>query len=426
MPVTAYILIVSESEDPKIENCLKQAGYAHGYCSEAAFNETLITDGSYDLILKITDDKSGKTNVSLFEKYQNISIPVLIIGDNPLPAIFHSVSQNFSDLELLKRIGSLTRLQIMQRELARRKSTTRLYQEKNEDFDLPTTEPADLKIMLIGQKSETLGQVLLQMENKSKVHVCKNADDVLSELRASQFDAVIILGAGQGDVNFRLCNDIRADSRLFNLPVIFVLNHESNREAAYIHGASDIVLDPPEMPHLFNRTALHVQQADYRYSLQKLFKSSKPLPVTDGPTGLYSFGFMKAHMKALMNDHAKEEKYLSLASLTITNLKEINEQYGYPAGDLMLRQIGSVVSFLVRGEDFCCRYKSGQFLIALPSASKDAAKIALNRVYGVVRNTEFSVVGTDDPVKAFVKMGLSEMQSGDTLDKMIARGLAEN
>lgn len=423
MSVSALILIVSNTEEKELSDNLEQSGYAYRLCSNAEFSEKVIQDGAYDLVLKMTSSEDLKRGAPELEQFSNLSVPALIIGPNPIPAKLHSIPTDHSLLELQKRMGSLIRLHIMRRELERRSQTTNLYKFNKEDMEPVEVQQDEVNIMLIGQQSETLGAILLQLDSKSGVHICQNSDNAISELRENQFDAVIIIGVGQGDINLRLCNDIRADSRLFNLPVLFILENENNREASYIHGASDVVLNPDEMDNLFTRTALHIQQANYRFSLQKLFKSSKPLPVTDGPTALYSFGFMMAHMDALMRDYHAENKCLSVATINITNLSEINETRGYPAGDLVLRQVGSIVSFLVRGEDFCCHNKGGQFVIALPSTPEKDARIALNRVYGVIRNTEFAVAGSDNPVSAAVEMGLTEMQPNDTLNQMIDRGL---
>ncbi|MEH6403009.1 MAG: diguanylate cyclase [Sneathiella sp.] len=422
MPVSANIQVVANSEAIRITEYLKDSGYAYTKCPLASIvNETSV-DPSIDIILLETSNLPPNEVNKALELLSLQSAPILIVGQNPLPAKYHSIPELFCDLEIQKRIVSLLRLQIMKKELARRSATTRHYSKQEEETSAPVQQQDETKIMLIGKKSELLGEILLQLDQKSKVHVCQNAELAIDDLRSGGFDALIVIGAGQGDINLRLCNDIRADSRLFNLPVLFVLEHESNREAAYIHGASDIILNPDEMQNLYTRAMLHINQAEYRFSLQTLFKASKPLPVTDGPTGLYSFGFMMAHLKALMDDHGSENKYLSIATLNIMNLSEINEEYGYPAGDQVLRQIGNIVSFLVRGEDFCCRHKNGQFLIALPCTSKEDARVALNRVYGVTRNTDFSLIGVDQPVSAVVTMGLAEANKGDSIDEIIKRG----
>ncbi len=421
MPVSAHILIIADHEEDTLKNHLVQCGYATTYCSYAAFDADKMVTETHDLVLLIADGVA-LSQAELQSRFERLPCPVLIIGNNPLPEKIQSIPETYCNMELEKRIASLVRLQVMRREFFRRSETTGKYGLGSEEVNTPDLCLQDKKILLVGAQSDTLGTILLQLDARSKAHVCQTVEAAMVELQAKRFDAVIILDTGQGDINLRLCNDIRADSKLFNLPVIFVLDYESNREAAYVHGASDIVINPAEMDNLKARTALLIQQAEYRYSLQKLFKASKPLPLTDGPTGLYSYGFMRAHFETLLKEHLAEGKSLSVATLSISNLSELNEKHGYPAGDHVLRQVGNVVSHLVRGEDICCRYKSGQFVIALPSTGLEDARIALNRVYGVSRMTEFSVPGLDTPVNVIVEMGLAEIKDGEALDDVIKRG----
>ncbi|MEP5700737.1 MAG: diguanylate cyclase [Sneathiella sp.] len=420
MPVSAHILVVANQEEKELDDHLKQSGYATTYCSYSAFDAAKSVERSHDLILLMSANLDLTKEVG--SSFYGLQCPVLIIGPNPVAEKIQSIPAGYCKMELEKRLASLIRLQVMKREFARRSETTKKYGLGADETATPDLCLKEKEVLLVGGKSDTLGTILLQLDTRCKIHVSQTAEVALEELQEKRFDAMIIVGTGQGDVNLRLCNDVRADSKLFNLPIVFVLEYESNREAAYVHGASDIVINPAEMDNLRARTALLIQQAEYRYSLQQLFKASKPLPVTDGPTGLYSYGFMRAHLESLLPDHQADGKNLSFATLTISNLSEINKEHGYQAGDQILRQVGTIVSFLVRGEDICCRYKSGQFLIALPSTGLEDARIALNRVYGVSRMTDFSVALKDEPIEVTVEMGLAELQSDETVEEAIKRG----
>jgi len=421
MPVTANILVISDEAATHISDCLSDEGFSIAHSPYAAVPAMEQPASAFDLAIVTASDGDLSRKDELIDQLRADDVPVLIVGANHRPADIQSVPLDFCDLELKRRIASLIRLEIMKREYQRRTQTTSHYGFIDQDVDEDIPKPKKISLLLVGNQSAILGDILLQLNRQSEVHVCPSADMAVEDLRAGDFDAVIILGAGQGDIHFRLCMDLRADSRLFNLPAIFVLENENNREAAYIHGASDIVMYPDEMTSLFARTRLLVDQSDYRFSLQKLLKSSKPLAVSDGLTGLYSYGFLQAHMTALIKDHQAQSKFLSIATITVDNISDINEHYGYPAGDQVLRQIGNIASFLVRGEDFCGRYRGNQFVIALPSTGKKQAFIALNRVYSVTRNTEFAVTDQKNPVTATINMGLVELGDDESLDAVIKR-----
>jgi diguanylate cyclase (GGDEF)-like protein len=379
---------------------------------------------AFDLIVIDGDNNDAEFDIKrIAEVADDHDFPILIIGQAIVRCNAQPISTGYCDLELLCRVNSLIRLENMQQELVRRVNTSETYGVNLEELVPPESDIGDTNILIIGSKSIILGNILLRLDTRARIQLCKNTENAISDLRNSNFDAVILSGVGPGDSNLRLANDIRADSRLFNIPLIMVLENGENREAAYIHGVSDIVLHDTEMDALINRTGLQIQQYRYRFAMQKLFRITQPYPLSDGLTGLYSYGFMKSHLTKMLNDHADREKYISVASIKIRNLEEINTKHGHAAGDQLLRQIGSILFNLVRGEDFCASYKSGHFVITLPGTRVKDAKIALKRIVGVGSNTEFSVNANNLSIQAQVSFGLAEANNDEeSMEDIITRG----
>jgi two-component system cell cycle response regulator len=423
MRYAANLLVVSDDRENNIELCLTGAGY---HCKRVSFPDmqALNFDSDvFDLILIDGDNNKGGVDIAAIAKVADENdFPVLLIGKPNIRCRIQTISSGFCDLELLSRVGALIRLENMQQELVRRIETTKSYGIDLTNTSIPSQELGDTSILIVGSKSVILGNILLRLDARAKMQICKNTEEAIPNLRSQQFDAVILSGVGHGDSNLRLANDIRSDSRLFNVPLIMVLENAENREAAYIHGVSDIVLHDTEMDTLINRTTLQILQYRYRFAMQKLFRVSKPHPIADGPTDLYSSGFMQAHLATMFEEHEKRGKVLSVASFKITNLDAVIEAFGYPSGDQLLRQIGSVIFNLVRGEDFCGCHEKGHYAIALPGTREKEAKVALDRILGVIINTEFSVSNNTASIQAEVSFGLAEVDAGETVSSVIRRG----
>jgi two-component system cell cycle response regulator len=99
----------------------------------------------------------------------------------------------------------------------------------------------------------------------------------------------------------------------------------------------------------------------------------------------------------------------------------VNNQIGYVAGDRLLRQIGTLIGNLVRGEDVIGRYSGDQFCVLLPETSLLESDPALHRIAGVISNTEFAVLGVDEPLHVAMKAGIASHELGDTSQTLIAR-----
>jgi len=425
MRYAANLLVVSDNPANNIEPCLVEAGYL---CTRLSFLEMFeqeFGDQSFDLIMIDGENNSANVNVKEIARMAAASdFPTLLVGPADIKCKIQTISPGYCDLELLRRVSSLVRLENMEQELVRRIATAETYGVDISGVNAPEPDIGDANILIVGNKTVVLGNILLRLDTRTNIHICKNPELALDDLRTKQFDAVIFSGVGHGDSNLRLCYDIRADTRLYNLPVMMVLENAENRRAAFIHGVSDIILHENEMDALVNRVGLQIQQYRYRFAIQKLFRVAKPHPVADGPTDLYSSGFMRAHLPVVFEEHAKQHKVLSVATIKVTNLDEVTEEHGYPSADQLLRQIGSALSNLVRGEDFCCHYSAGHFLIALPGTRSQEALVALKRVEGVLRATEFSLAGLADGIRVETYVGLAEVAPRDKIEDVVERGLS--
>ena len=64
---------------------------------------------------------------------------------------------------------------------------------------------------------------------------------------------------------------------------------------------------------------------------------------------------------------------LALIALDIDRFKEVNDQYGHAAGDLVLEVLAEILTSSVRGSDLVCRTGGDEFAMLLPGASPAVA-----------------------------------------------------
>lgn len=430
MRYIATLLLVSDSASTALEPLLISAGYGIIRCRYGEVMGSKVDDQTFDLMILDGENNSHGVDVrDIARKFRRRDFPLLLVSAADIRCRIQTISPGYCHDELLARVGALIRLRHMEQELNRRIHTTESYGVDISSVSAPEAEIGDANVLIVGMQTMLLGNVLLSLDTRTNIHICKHSGRAIEELRRGTFDAVILSGVGLDDSNLRLCADIRADSRLFNLPVVMVLENPGQRAAAYQHGVSDIVLHGSEMDALPNRLGLQIRQHRYRLAIQTLFRVAKPYPVVDGPTDLYSAGFMRAHLALQFRDCAAQNKVLSIASLMVENLAEVTEEHGFPAADQLLRQVGSALGSLIRGEDFCASLTRGQFLISLPGARRAEADVVLRRLEGVLRSTDFALVHAAAPaptaVRAAILTGVAEVRPGDDIESVIARGLSE-
>ncbi|MGC3979743.1 MAG: diguanylate cyclase [Steroidobacteraceae bacterium] len=101
-----------------------------------------------------------------------------------------------------------------------------------------------------------------------------------------------------------------------------------------------------------------------------------------------------------------------IAALDIDHFKRINDNYGHPAGDRVLRIIGEGLSGLIRGTDFLARYGGEEFVMIFSGTHVDDALQLLNKIRISVSELGFHFRGS--PVTITLSCGVTELQEGDT------------
>ncbi|MGD0041282.1 MAG: GGDEF domain-containing protein [Isosphaeraceae bacterium] len=113
----------------------------------------------------------------------------------------------------------------------------------------------------------------------------------------------------------------------------------------------------------------------------------------DDLTGLHN---RREAMRRLEEQWSLSDRYLrplTIVMLDIDHFKPINDQHGYAAGDMVLREVANVLSNCVRSTDMVCRIGGEEFLIILPAQTMAEAEFCAQRCRERVAGKEFNYLG---------------------------------
>ena len=89
----------------------------------------------------------------------------------------------------------------------------------------------------------------------------------------------------------------------------------------------------------------------------------------DELTGLFNRRYMEESLDRELRRAGREGYSLGLLMMDLDHFKELNDNFGHAAGDVMLRSVGDFLGSSVRGEDVACRFGGEEFVVILPRAS---------------------------------------------------------
>lgn len=102
--------------------------------------------------------------------------------------------------------------------------------------------------------------------------------------------------------------------------------------------------------------------------------------VTDGLTGLYNRRFFTDFIRAEYNRATRTNEPFSMVILDLNNFKRINDEYGHPVGDQVLKDIASILTDNIRDYDIATRAGGDEFVLILPATDKEKAALMVERI----------------------------------------------
>ncbi|MFN3751473.1 MAG: diguanylate cyclase [Thiobacillus sp.] len=100
----------------------------------------------------------------------------------------------------------------------------------------------------------------------------------------------------------------------------------------------------------------------------------------DSLTGLLNHSSGKHTMEMVLSTVAHEGGFLSVVMMDIDHFKHINDSYGHPTGDQVIRSLSWLLKQRLRKQDVICRYGGEEFLIALPHTDAEQAYGIVDRI----------------------------------------------
>ncbi len=100
----------------------------------------------------------------------------------------------------------------------------------------------------------------------------------------------------------------------------------------------------------------------------------------DGLTGLLNHSASKTRLTQLLLTLQPGRDRMCVAMLDIDHFKSVNDNYGHPVGDQVIRSLAWLLKGRLRGTDIIGRYGGEEFLVVLRDADVDEAYAVLERI----------------------------------------------
>ena len=228
--------------------------------------------------------------------------------------------------------------------------------------------------VLIVEDSKTASHLIRRTleENQIKTEIVNDPRQTLNALRQFNPDLILMDMYMPNCTGVEAARIIRQHSEFLSTPIVY-LSGETNvaLQVDAMRLGGDHFLTKPFNPVFLNAI---VKSKIERY------RALRRTMYNDSLTGLLNHSSGKHTLDMLLSSVSHEGGFLSVVMMDIDHFKQVNDTYGHPVGDQVIRSLSWLLKQRLRKQDIICRYGGEEFLIGLPHTDAEQGLSIMDRI----------------------------------------------
>jgi diguanylate cyclase (GGDEF)-like protein len=255
-------------------------------------------------------------------------------------------------------------------------------------------EPAKI---LVVDDSRTQLEWLVQVLEKEGYAVATAHDgkEAIRKVRSDSPDLVLldmILPDLDGLEVLRIVK-ARPEDQFIPVIILSVKADIDSKVAGLRIGADDFLAKPFAEAEILARCAAMLRIKHLQERLHEAQRKLEEQSITDSLTGLKNRRFFDERLHEEFRRAQRYGDYLSLIMIDLDHFKSVNDRFGHPAGDGVLREAAALVRASIRDPDICARYGGEEFAVILPKTHMSGALAVAERIWRELGGREYAVHG---------------------------------
>jgi diguanylate cyclase (GGDEF)-like protein len=146
-------------------------------------------------------------------------------------------------------------------------------------------------------------------------------------------------------------------------------------------------------------------EAVSRLGMESLNRQLEKISQVDGLTGLCNRRFWDEQFVMEYKRGMRSESPSTLVMLDIDNFKQVNDTYGHPAGDEVIKKLAEIIKKTTRDTDVLGRYGGEEFTMILPDTPVANVEFVAERIRRLVEKC--NVVYDEISIKFTISIGIA-------------------
>jgi diguanylate cyclase (GGDEF)-like protein len=223
-----------------------------------------------------------------------------------------------------------------------------------------------------------------------------------------------------------LCRRVRACSTEFYRYILMITSRNDKRDivCAMEMGADDHLPKPFEDSDLRARLVVASRILAAQDKLIHAREAFRERATRDALTGLWNRAQFFELFNAELDRARRNQSALGMLLLDLDRFKSINDTFGHPTGDFVLKELARRLQRNVRSYDFAGRFGGEEFVIALPGCDRSQLRNRAEAIRRLVNREPFRVGRRDISATVSIGAAVVHQDKRSAMDILAAADLA--
>jgi two-component system cell cycle response regulator len=320
-----------------------------------------------------------------------------------------------SDVALISRVRSLTRLKMVTDELRMRAVTSKEIGIHDPENNAVAETGRNGRILVVDDRKNSYERIVATLSAEHTVDVEADPNEALFHAAEGNYDLVIVSLSLQNFDGLRLCSQVRSLERTRNVAILAV--SEADNNARLVRGleigVNDYLIRPIDKNEMLARVRTQIKKKRYTERLRDNVQLSIEMAITDSLTGLFNRRYMETHLSTLVEQAAARGKPIAVMILDIDYFKAVNDSHGHDAGDDVLREFALRIRKCIRNIDLACRYGGEEFVVVMPETDKAVATMVAERLRRRIASEPFNIQQGARSLPVTISIGIAAANGAD-------------
>ncbi len=265
-------------------------------------------------------------------------------------------------------------------------------------------------ILVVDDRKENIHMLIGLLGNDYNVMAAKSGKAALEIVNEEEVDLILLDIMMPEMDGYQTCEVLKSQTDTKDIPILFITakTDEESIEKAYDVGGIDYVTKPFKPKELLARIGTHLK-------LSGTLQALEYMATRDSMTGIYN----RRKFFTLGEELFKQTENLFAVMIDIDKFKNINDIYGHPFGDIVIKSLTATISNIISDEVVFGRLGGEEFAVLFENNSIDEVKEKVEDIRVAIEDLENMY---DDSVVRFtISNGIARKNASDTIDTLLKR-----